>query len=93
MKHFRKASVLCVAVAIIMLLTGPVWAAESGKINLNTATVKELAQLKRIGLKYAERIVKYRDENGPFKATEDIMKVPGVGTKTWELNKDRITVE
>ena len=64
-----------------------------GKINLNTATVKELAQLNRIGMKYAERIVKYREDNGLFKTTEELIKVPGIGVKTLELNKDRILVE
>jgi len=93
MKKLKQLSVLCIAVAIVMFLSVPVLNAEPGKINLNTATVKELTQLKRIGTKYAERIVQFREENGPFKTPEDILKVPGIGTKTFELNKDRIVVE
>jgi len=50
-------------------------------------------QLKRIGPKYAERIIEYREKNGPFKTPEDIMKVKGIGPKTFELNKDMITVK
>jgi len=89
----KKMFLLGMVVALVMALTVPAWAAESGKINLNTATAKELSQLKRIGPKYAERIVKYREENGPFKTTEEIVNVPGIGTKTWKLNKDLIVVE
>ncbi len=93
MKKLKKATLLCITVAIMMVLAGPIGAGESGKINLNKATVEELVQLKRIGTKYAERIVKHREENGPFKTTEDIIKVPGIGSKTYELNKDRLAVE
>ena len=70
----------------------PGWAEDSDKININTASVQELTQLKRIGQKYAERIVEYREKT-PFKSPEDIMNVPGIGIKVYELNKDRIAVE
>ncbi|MBC8430488.1 MAG: helix-hairpin-helix domain-containing protein [Desulfobacterales bacterium] len=93
MLQVKKILVISIAVAVVMILVAPVWAADSGKINLNTATVKELAQLNRIGMKYAERIVKYREDNGLFKTTEELIKVPGIGLKTLELNKDRIVVE
>ena len=93
MKQIRRVVSLSIVLVMVVVLTTPLWATASGKINLNTATVKELAQLKRVGLKYAERIVKYREENGPFKTPEDILKVPGIGTKTYELNKDLIVVE
>jgi len=49
--------------------------------------------LKRIGPKYATRIIEFRETNGPFKVPEDIMKVKGIGQKTREENKDRIVVE
>jgi len=72
----------------------PILSAEdTGKININQATVEELTQLDRIGPKYAERIVQYRQEHGPFERPEDIMKVQGIGTKTWEANQDKIVVE
>ena len=93
MLQVKKIMAIGIAVAVVMIMVAPVWAADSGKINLNTATVKELAQLKRIGTKYAERIVKYREDNGSFKTAEELIKVPGIGVKTLELNKDRIVVE
>ena len=84
---------LCIAVAIVMVFIGPVWAVDAGKINLNTATAVELIQLKGVGQKYADRIVEFREKNGPFKKTEDLMNVPGIGPKIWEKNKDKIVVK
>jgi competence protein ComEA len=48
------------------------------KININEACVDELSQLKFIGHKFAERIVQYRTEHGPFERVEDIMTVRGI---------------
>jgi competence protein ComEA len=93
MKKRKRLAFLCISVAIVMVFIGPVWAVDAGKINLNKATVEELIQLKGIGQKYAEKIVEFREKNGPFKKTEDLMNVPGIGPKIWESNKDRIVVE
>ena len=79
--------------AMVMILAGGAMAEAGGKININTASVDELVQLDRVGQKYAERIVAYRDANGPFKAPEEIMQVAGIGEKTFEANKDRIVVK
>jgi competence protein ComEA len=89
----KRMMVLFVALAMVMVFSAPSWAGDSGKINLNKATTAELSQLKGIGMKYAERIVEFRDKNGPFKKVEDLLKVQGIGPKTLEKNKDRITVE
>ncbi len=93
MKRTKKLFTLFLTIAIVMVLAGPVWAEETEKININTATVEELVKLERVGPKYAARIIEYRETNGPFKTPEDIMKVKGIGPKTFEVNKDRITVE
>ena len=68
-------------------------ASERGKININTASLEELAALEKVGEKYAQRIVEYREANGPFERPEDIMKVKGIGERTWEANKDKICVK
>lgn len=93
MKSIKKVAVLVVAIAVLFSFAPSLWAQDSDKLNLNTATAEQLVQLKGIGAKYAERIVQYRTENGPFKAPEDIMKVPGIGQKIFENNQERITVE
>ena len=93
MRVTKRVMVLFVALAIVMMFGGPSWAADAGKINLNKATAAELSQLKGIGMKYAERIVEYRDKNGPFKNIEDLLNVQGIGPKTLEKNKNLIIVE
>ena len=89
----KRMIVLIVALAMVVAFSAPSWATDAGKINLNKATAAELSQLKGIGMKYAERIVEFRDKNGSFKEVEDLLKIQGIGPKTLEKNKDRIIVE
>jgi len=93
MRYRKRMLVLLLVMGIVLTFVPTLWAGETGKVNINTASVEEIAKLEKIGSKYAERIVQYRKENGPFKKAEDITKVKGIGPKTFELNKDRITVE
>lgn len=64
----------------------------SGMININTAGAEELDSLPGIGPAYAQRIIDYRVENGGFSSIEGIMEVRGIGEKTFEKIKDRITI-
>lgn len=61
------------------------------KININLATSAELETLSGIGPATAKKIIDYRQENGPFTSAEEIMKVPGIGEKTFENIKEKIT--
>lgn len=93
MKQKKKFLALCVVIIMAMVLALPLLAQEIEKVNINKASAVELRQLKRIGPKISQRIVEYREKHGPFEMPEDIIKVKGIGPKTFELNKDRITVE
>ncbi len=77
---------------LAMVFSTGAFAEETAKININKATVEELSTLKYIGAKYAQKIVEYREQNGPFQKVEDILMVKGIGTKTLEANKDKITL-
>lgn len=50
-----------------------------GRIDINTATLKQLMLLPGIGEILAGRILDYRTENGPFTDISDIMSVEGIG--------------
>src|SRR5215813_1907945 len=63
---------------------------QTEKVNINTAGVDELIALPGIGKAYAERILEYRQKNGPFKKVEDILNVRGIGEKTFERIRDRL---
>ncbi|MBC7324017.1 MAG: ComEA family DNA-binding protein [Moorella sp. (in: Bacteria)] len=60
-------------------------------ININTAGKAELESLPGIGPSLAERIIEYREKNGPFLSPEDIKNVSGIGEKRYEQIKDKIT--
>ncbi|MFC1981927.1 helix-hairpin-helix domain-containing protein [Chloroflexota bacterium] len=64
----------------------------SQKIDINRAEVWLLEALPGIGETLAQRIVDYRQENGPFRNTIELLKVTGIGTATYEQIKNLITV-
>ena len=65
--------------------------ADSGLVNINSASADELKTLNGIGDAIAERIIRYR-ETKAFRSKEDIMSVDGIGSKIYEKIKDNITV-
>lgn len=61
-------------------------------VDINKATVDEFTKLKGVGEGLAQRIVADRQKNGPFKTTEDLMRVSGIGQKKFDQLKDNIRV-
>ena len=60
-------------------------------ININTASLEELDSLPGIGPTTAQRIIDYRNTNGPFTTIDEIMDVSGIGPSTYDEIKDLIT--
>ena len=63
-----------------------------GKLNINRATVTDFDRLPRIGPTLAERIVAYREDNGPFATLDELGNVPGIGELTLAGFRDQITL-
>ncbi len=80
-KHWVSA----IATLALALVAMPALAAEAeGVVNINNATIEQLMLLPRVGPAVAQRIVDFREQNGRYKQTVDLMLVKGIGEKTFE---------
>jgi competence protein ComEA len=61
-------------------------------LNLNTATPKQLEALPGIGPVLAKRIVDFRDKKGGYKRMEELLAIPGVSEKKWQVLRQYLTV-
>ena len=61
-------------------------------IDLNTATVAELATLKHIGAKKAAAIVAYRQQHGAFKSLAELIQVSGISQNILDANQGHLKI-
>lgn len=61
-------------------------------VNINQADAKQLTALPGIGAVKAKAIVDYRQQHGPFKNVEDLIKVDGIGAQTVKGLKSKVSV-
>lgn len=61
-------------------------------VNVNTADLETLIALPGIGAVLAQRIVRYRTDNGAFHSIEELIEVPGIGARNLETFRHLITV-
>ena len=64
----------------------------TGVININRGTKAEFDSITGIGPVIASRIINYRNTNGPFLALDDLLKVSGIGSKTLERIRPRLSL-
>ena len=91
------AAVLAVALAVLVVpglaVAGTGAKAEpTSKVNLNTASVDQLATLPGVGPALAGRIVEYRQKSGSFRTTKEVMNVKGIGEKNYAKIEQWLTV-
>lgn len=72
--------------------SSPSSSGQSGKVNINTATLAQLDALPGIGAVYAQRILDYRTQNGPFQKVSDLADMKLIPQSTLEKLKDAIDV-
>ncbi|WP_414433279.1 ComEA family DNA-binding protein [Alcanivorax sp. IL2] len=63
------------------------------RIDLNTADVTQLQELKGVGPKTAQAIVKWRDSQGPFTNVDQLLAIKGIGEKTLAKMRDSLVVQ
>jgi competence protein ComEA len=82
------------AVTAAFVLAGlPLAQAETGPLDVNTATAEQLTTLKGVGPAKARAIVEHRDKNGQFKSVDDLKLVQGIGDKMLEQLRPQVTVQ
>ncbi len=102
--HSHGWATLGIALVVLLLLgsavpghaasaaKAKVQASRDNPVDINKATVESLTTVPGIGKVTAERIVKWRETNGPFRRVEDLMKVKGIGDKTFDRLRPYIKV-
>lgn len=71
----------------------PLAAAPLPPVDVNAAEATELQRLSGIGPALSQRIISYRDANGPFRSVEELQNVSGIGPKTVERIQDDIVIQ
>lgn len=61
-------------------------------ISINSADLNQLSSLPGIGIKTAEKIIEYRNNNGSFNSLEELMNVKGIGKSKFNKIKEYITL-
>jgi len=93
MAPYKLVITIFTALIMVSAFNKPVRGQECEQININEATVQELARLREVGPKCAVRIIEYRQKYGFFKLTEELMDVPGIGLQTYERIRDLVIAQ
>lgn len=92
MRRTNATPLLATLLLASSLLAGTASAAETTRLDINTADAARLSQtINGVGMKRAQAIVAYRKANGPFKSVDDLTRVGGIGAKIVERSRDRLT--
>jgi competence protein ComEA len=86
------AALALAAAPVAALAAGVDAKQEIAAVDVNNATVEELMAVPGIGQVIAQRIVEFREKNGPFKAVDDLLKVQGIGEKSLAKIRDHLSV-
>lgn len=65
---------------------------EPALVNINTASAHHLQRLDGIGETTARAVIEYRRKHGDFVSADELLNVSGIGSKTFERIRDRVTV-
>jgi competence protein ComEA len=96
-KNLNRAAVLADGAKIYIPKAGEAIVTVAGEktggvVNINQADQAQLESLPGIGPSSASKIIEYRNNHGGFKSIEELMSVPGIGRKSFEKLKERVSI-
>jgi competence protein ComEA len=86
----RKGQAAPAGVAAAPGGSGAAQSSPAGPIHLNTATEEELETIPGVGPVTAQRIIDFREQNGPFRSVDELDAVSGIGPKRLEQMRDLV---
>lgn len=86
-----KLIISAMLLSLAMLVAMPAFA--GGKIDINSASTKQLAAIKGIGPKLSQAIVSYRDAHGAFHNVDELIQVRGIGKKSLERIRGQLVAD
>ena len=93
----HKMTVALLVLALLGLVAASAFAAGEGteetKLNVNSATVEELAKVPGLTPALAQDIVKYREEMGDIKSLDELLQVKGMDPGLLEKLKDYLSTD
>ncbi len=87
----KLKQIIPLVLLVITLCSGAALAADQSPININQASVEELAELPHVGPKRAQLIIAHRKKS-PFRSVEELTEIKGIGDKTLEKIKPHVRV-
>jgi len=91
MKFFSK-SLTCLLLFLLLLSVGNFQAVAADKLDVNSATVEQLVEIKGVGEVIAQRIVDYRQQHNGFTSLAELNEVKGIGDKKLEQMTPYLTL-
>lgn len=92
-KHLPTIVSLLAGLALLLSLCLASAQAEDGKLNINTATVEELAKVPGLNAEKAKAIVDYREQMGDIKSLDELLDINGFDKALVDKLKDLLTTE
>ena len=91
-----KHSILCLALLVLAAVVATAAEPEPGPrgvVNINTAEGEQLQLLPRVGPALAERIINFREVNGPFESVDELVAVKGIGETSLEHLRPYVAIK
>jgi len=81
------------ALLLFSILASSIYAEEETKLNLNAATVEQLAKIPGLNKDLAKKIIELREENGGFIDMEELLDIQGIDNKLLRQLKQHLYIE